>query len=139
MNINFVVYGRERILQLSKCVGINWFEPVFSITTPFMCLISIYLPTVFPHSFFFFIVFFAAGFCATADVPAACVCVLSAGAGGSGCRWRAALLQPAPPEPAHHHEVPSSLSACFLDRNFRFRYGNVFYQDHIVIFRHGVL
>lgn len=83
-----------------------------------MCLISIYLPTVFPHSFFFFIVFFAAGFCATADVPAACVCVLSAGAGGSGCRWRAALLQPAPPEPAHHHEVPSLLSACFLDRNF---------------------
>lgn len=36
-----------------------------------------------------------AGFCSTADVPAASVCVLPAGTGGSGCRWHAALLQPA--------------------------------------------
>ena len=47
----------------------------------------------------------AAGFCSTADVPAASVGVLPARTGGSGCRWRAALLQSAPPQPAHHHEV----------------------------------
>lgn len=48
-----------------------------------------------------------AGLCAAADAPAAGVCVVPAGPGGRGRRWHAALLRPAPPEPTHHHEVPS--------------------------------
>lgn len=53
----------------------------------------------------FYFVVCAAGFCSAADVPAASVCVLPAGTGGGGCVWHAALLQPAPHQPAHHHEV----------------------------------
>lgn len=69
----------------------------------------------FSTSVIYFILFFlaccsfspAAGFRAAADVPAACVCILSAWTGGGGCRWRAALLQSAPTQPAHYHEVPA--------------------------------
>lgn len=52
--------------------------------------------------------FFEAGFCATTDVPAASVGVLSAGTGSSGRCWGAALLWLSSPQPAHHHEVPKN-------------------------------